>query len=259
MLDQSSFSKRLREAMDLRQIRQTDLCRMTQIGKSAMSQYLSGAFLPKQRKLYALACALNVSEAWLMGYDVPMARRSSSAEPEVDNTEDFMKSECSASENSNGSRIFSNSGSFIDSGPSGSSVVSDISRGPGISASLEFPDHSQIAATVPEFTASMLMRTEAWQAEGYFYYIVEDESMVNAHIPPGARIFVETGCVPENRELVIFKTDQMVGLRRYIRQDKWILLVAENGTYAPLIYPAEDIETGRLVIPGVARKVIFNL
>jgi transcriptional regulator with XRE-family HTH domain len=47
---------------------------MTGITKSSISQYVSGKFEPKQKALYALAKALNVSEAWLMGYSVPRER-----------------------------------------------------------------------------------------------------------------------------------------------------------------------------------------
>ena len=69
-----SFSQRLKEAIEIRRIRQSDLCRKTGIGKSLMSQYMSGACVAKQNNTYALALALGVSEAWLMGYDVPMER-----------------------------------------------------------------------------------------------------------------------------------------------------------------------------------------
>lgn len=70
------FAQRLREAMELRNMKQADLCRATGIPKSAMSQYLSGAFLPKQDRLWALSGALQVNEAWLMGYDgIPMERK----------------------------------------------------------------------------------------------------------------------------------------------------------------------------------------
>lgn len=68
------FSTRLRTIIEQRNIRQSDLCKKTGIKKSAMSQYLSGSFSPKQQNLHKLATALNVSEAWLMGYDVPMER-----------------------------------------------------------------------------------------------------------------------------------------------------------------------------------------
>lgn len=41
-----------------------------------MSQYVSGRTEPGQDKLTILGLALNVSEAWLMGYDVPMERKT---------------------------------------------------------------------------------------------------------------------------------------------------------------------------------------
>lgn len=72
----TSFQKRLREAMLLRGVRQVQLCEQTGIPKSAMSQYVNGAFEPKQDRLWELARALSVNEAWLMGYEVPMERNS---------------------------------------------------------------------------------------------------------------------------------------------------------------------------------------
>lgn len=70
-----SFKDRLKEAMKRNAISQSDLVRLTNIPKSALSQYLSGAFEPKKDRLGIIAQALNVSEAWLMGYDVPMRRQ----------------------------------------------------------------------------------------------------------------------------------------------------------------------------------------
>ena len=63
---------RLREAMDLRQIKQADLSRITGIGKSSISTYLSGEYEPKQINTYKLAQALNVNPSWLLGNDIPM-------------------------------------------------------------------------------------------------------------------------------------------------------------------------------------------
>lgn len=65
---------RLSEAMELRGLRAVDLVEATGIPKVTMSYYLSGKTVPRSDKLYKLAQALNVSEAWLLGYDVPMHR-----------------------------------------------------------------------------------------------------------------------------------------------------------------------------------------
>ena len=55
-------------------MKQVDLVSLTGIGKSSISTYLSGEYEPKQRNIYKIAKALDVSEAWLMGEDVPMER-----------------------------------------------------------------------------------------------------------------------------------------------------------------------------------------
>jgi transcriptional regulator with XRE-family HTH domain len=66
------FCERLKIASHVRKLKQVELCEKTGIKKSRMSQYFNGVFEPKQDGVYLLANALNVSEAWLMGYDVPM-------------------------------------------------------------------------------------------------------------------------------------------------------------------------------------------
>lgn len=65
---------RLREAMAVRGKKQVDLVRETGIDKGSISSYLSGRYEPKQEAIYKLAIALDVSEMWLWGYDVPMER-----------------------------------------------------------------------------------------------------------------------------------------------------------------------------------------
>jgi len=49
---------------------------MELMNKSDISQYVSGKVEPNQRKLFVLGKALNVSEAWLMGYDVSRERNN---------------------------------------------------------------------------------------------------------------------------------------------------------------------------------------
>ena len=71
-----SCAKRLSLALSIRNMKQIDLCASTGIPKSAMSQYIKGSFEPKQDRIFLMAKALNVSEAWLMGYDVPMDKKN---------------------------------------------------------------------------------------------------------------------------------------------------------------------------------------
>lgn len=62
-----SFAERLRLAMKRVDMKPVELCEKTGIGKSSISQYLSGEYEPKQKKLYRLAEALAVSPSYLMG------------------------------------------------------------------------------------------------------------------------------------------------------------------------------------------------
>ena len=73
-MKQVELRDRLRQAMDLRGMRATDLVDKTGIPKGTISYYLSGKTEPKADRLYIIAQALDISEAWLLGYDVPMGR-----------------------------------------------------------------------------------------------------------------------------------------------------------------------------------------
>ncbi len=71
----ATCAERIKHALRFKGLKQSDLCRLTKIPKSALSQYISGAYEPKQDRIYLISKALNVSEAWLMGLDVPMERQ----------------------------------------------------------------------------------------------------------------------------------------------------------------------------------------
>lgn len=67
-------SDRLKEAMAIRKVKQTELSEKTGINKPSISCYLAGKYEPKQTALYKIGKVLEVSEMWLAGYDVPMER-----------------------------------------------------------------------------------------------------------------------------------------------------------------------------------------
>ena len=73
-MERVELRDRLREAMDLRGFRAVDLVAATGIPKGTISYYLSGKSEPKSDRIYLIAKALGINEAWLLGYDVPMAR-----------------------------------------------------------------------------------------------------------------------------------------------------------------------------------------
>lgn len=71
--------ERLKEIIEKRNLKQVEILRLCQpycekysikLTKSELSLYVSGKAQPRQDKLSILSMALNVSETWLMGYDL---------------------------------------------------------------------------------------------------------------------------------------------------------------------------------------------
>lgn len=74
---------RLQQIMKERNLRQVDILNMSKpyqkqlgikLSKSHLSRYVSGASNPHQNSVYLLSKTLDVSEGWLMGYDVEKER-----------------------------------------------------------------------------------------------------------------------------------------------------------------------------------------
>ena len=87
----STFQERLKEAMALRGMGQTDLVQATGLSKPRISQYVNGVYEAKQQALYVLAKALNVNISWLMGNDVSMEINYDKLEEESRACEIFEK------------------------------------------------------------------------------------------------------------------------------------------------------------------------
>lgn len=81
----SNTASRLKEIMETKGLRQVDILTAAKpfcekygikLGRNDLSQYVSGKVEPGSDKLTILGLALDVSETWLMGYDVDPARDS---------------------------------------------------------------------------------------------------------------------------------------------------------------------------------------
>lgn len=73
-MKKAEVKNRLAEALEFRKVTQNELAKKTNIPKSSISQYVSGFAIPRQNRIYLIAKVLNVSEAWLLGYDVPIEK-----------------------------------------------------------------------------------------------------------------------------------------------------------------------------------------
>ena len=101
-MERTTTAKRLQQIMAERGLRQKDILELvapvarlcdTPISKSNLSLYVTGKVDPSNDRLFVLAKALNVSEAWLMGFDVPMERPERPLIPSdvlVDNGEQLL-------------------------------------------------------------------------------------------------------------------------------------------------------------------------
>lgn len=65
---------RLREAMAAAGMKPIQVAAATGLNHGTISRYLSGKMEPKQKAIGLLAQALDVTEMWLWGYDVPQER-----------------------------------------------------------------------------------------------------------------------------------------------------------------------------------------
>lgn len=88
----ATTAERLRQIMQERGLKQADILRLcaplckqygVKMGSNDLSQYVTGKIEPGQFKLIVLGQALGVSEAWLMGFDVPRDREAPAADPVI--------------------------------------------------------------------------------------------------------------------------------------------------------------------------------
>lgn len=80
-IPKESCAARLKMALSVRNMTQSELCKQTKIPKSALSEYVKGLYEPKQDRLLILSEALNVDPVWLMGFNVPMENEQKKFSP----------------------------------------------------------------------------------------------------------------------------------------------------------------------------------
>lgn len=68
----ATVAQRIKEAIEVRQMKQVELSEKTGLSAGMISSYLSGKFEPKSNAIGKMAKVLNVSPAWLCGFDVSM-------------------------------------------------------------------------------------------------------------------------------------------------------------------------------------------
>lgn len=208
----SEFNKQLIKAMDLKGISQTELCARTGIPKSAMSQYMSGKFKPKQNRTFLIAKALNVNEAWLMGFDdVPMER--------IDD-KDRIDIDLSSIKN-------------IEPLPKMKKVplLGTIACGEPILAEENIEDY----LNMPE------------RIKGTFALRCKGDSMINARIFDGDIVYIREQPDVENGEIAAVLIDNEATLKRVYKYENRIELRPENPTYKVMNFENEELNNIRIL------------
>lgn len=229
-----SMKDRLITAMKLRGIRPAELARLTGISKARISQYTHGVYVPKTEGVYALAQALDVSDAWLMGHDVPMscgvaargtAAGSVAAIPAADITNTGTP------------------GSHRMPHPTPASIPAPPNVLP--LRLIRYPILGEIACGTPIFA-------EQDQEGGYvtaaetnadFCLIAKGDSMVNARIFDGDEVFIQQTDMVENGRIAAVVVDNEATLKRlyYYPEEERLELRPENPAYQPLTFTGEEL------------------
>lgn len=219
------FSDRLKKAMSLKGMKQVDLCNKTGLDKALISNYLSGKYKAKQDKLHKLAIALDVSEGWLMGYDVDIDREwfeeKEPSELNIDNAR------------------------YIET----------------TSKNIKIPVLGKVPAGIPieaiedilgyeELPASMLRN-----GENYFALKIDGDSMYPDYKTGDIIIIRQQNDCNSGDDCIVMVNGDDATFKRVIKQEKSIILKPLNNEYEPYYFNEYEILTKPVKILGIAIEV----
>lgn len=228
---------RLKYLMSLKGYKQVDILNLckpyceqynVKMNKSDISQYVSGKVEPNQDKLFVLGNALNVSEAWLMGYDVAMERVSLTF---------------------NGVASFDGKARAIDGNakmpanliplPKTYSVplLGEIACGDPILAEQNIADQ----IPVPEHIKG-----------ADFALTCRGDSMINARIHDGDIVYIRQQPDVDDGDIAAVLIDNEATLKRVYKMPGRLQLRAENPAYPPINVEGDDLENVRILGKAIA-------
>ena len=216
-------SQRLKQIMTERNIKQVDIlknaepfCKKydTKLNKNDLSQYVNGKVEPGQQKLTILGLALNVNEAWLMGYDVPQMRDIKYGNETIEDlTEKYDN-------------------------------IKPIKL-------KRFPMLGEIACGQPIFANEdrehYIMADMDIDAD--FCLTAKGDSMINARINDGDVVFIKEMPIVENGDIAAVIIDDEATLKRvyYYPDQGKLVLNPENSAYEPLVYIKDELNHIRIL------------
>ena len=210
----AKIAERLKNALEIRDISQSELSRKTGIGKSSISTYLTGEYEPKQKNIYKMALALNVNEAWLMGADVPMERQDTAA-------------------------------SHIQN-----PIAANITPLPAMK---EWQVLGATACGKPlhrELLVETILAPADIKADIVFRCV--GDSMINARIFDGDAVFIHLQPEVENGQIAVVRVGDEYTLKRIYVFEDYVELRAENPTVKPIILRGPELDPDNYEVVGLA-------
>lgn len=219
----SNFKDRFNEILNDKNTSMADVAKITGISRSSLSEYAKGKFVPKQDKVYLISKALDVSPAWLMGFDV-----------DIDN---HKKNEVTFVGRANVMRTYR----YIDS---------KVSAGTPIA--IDGQNYSSLA--VPD---SMLGK---YAKEDVLFMHISGDSM-NKIIPNGSLIgILEYNSIHDikNGDIVVFDYNGNYSVKRFYKDDEQNRIIfkpeSTDPTYLDIVY---DLQSDNVDIIG--KVIMYNV
>lgn len=203
----ATFAQRLREGLDLRGMKQIELATRSGISKYSISHYLKGDWEGKQDAVYELARALNVSEAWLMGYDVPAERSAPKVSVQLDKKPTI---------------------------PPGFMPLPKMRKVPLIGAIACGDPITAIQNREGDVNAPVDMRCD-------FALKCQGESMIGAGIHDGDVVYIRIQPEVENGEIAAVRIGEETTLKRVYLHNDYIELRPENPAFESIIRRREEM------------------
>ena len=210
----AKIAERLKTALEIRDISQSELSRKTGIGKSSISTYLTGEYEPKQKNIYKMALALNVNEAWLIGAEVPMERQETAA-------------------------------SHIQN-----PIAANISPLPAMK---EWQVLGATACGKPlhrELLDETILAPADIKADIVFRCV--GDSMINARIFDGDAVFINLQPEVENGQIAVVRVGDEYTLKRVYVFDDYVELRAENPTVKTILLRGPELAPDNYEVVGLA-------
>ena len=195
------FARRLTRAMEIMEIKPVELADKSGCSAASISQWMGGLYEAKQNAIHALSKALNVSEGWLMGFDVPMERNPSS---------DML--------------VFDN---IFPIGTKRHPLLGDIACGQPILATEQFESYVIAGADI---TADFCLRCKGDSMKNAR---IHDGDIVFVRKQP----MVENGEIAA----VVIDNEATLKRVYYHQADGVLTLVSENPAFPPLVYTGNEL------------------